>query len=71
VGSFYQHRGTYPVIPRQQEQQAAMPSYHAALPQREAGILAIDAAVHQLIEQTVQLLMDDIHGVKASKEYAV
>lgn len=67
VGSFYQHRGTYPVIPRQPEQQAALPGYRAALPQSEADIRAFDAAVRQLIEPTVQLLMDDIQGVKATK----
>jgi hypothetical protein len=48
VGSFYQHRGTYPVIPRQPEQQAALPGDRAALPQSDADIREFDAAVgHQ------------------------
>ena len=67
VGSFYQHSRTYPTIPRQPEQQAALTGYRAELPQSEADIRAFDAAVRQLIEPTVQLLMDDIQGVKATK----
>ena len=67
VGSFYQHSRTYPTIPRQPEQQAALPGYRAELPQSEADIRAFDAAVRQLITPTVQLLMDDIQGVKATK----
>jgi hypothetical protein len=67
VGSFYQHSRTHPTIPRQPEQQAALPGYRAELPQSEADIRAFDAAVRQLIAPTVQLLMDDIQGVKAMK----
>lgn len=67
VGSFYQHSRTYPIIPCQPEQQAALTGYRAELPQSEADILAFDAAVRQLIAPTVQLLMDDIQGVKANK----
>ncbi|WP_194945143.1 hypothetical protein [Limnohabitans sp. DM1] len=67
VGSFYQHSRTHPTIPRQPEQQAALPGYRAELPQSEADIRAFDAAVRQLIAPTVQLLMDDIQGVKGAK----
>ena len=67
VGSFYQHSRTHPTIPRQPEQQAALPGYRAELPQSEADIRAFDAAVRQLITPTVQLLMDDIQGVRAMK----
>ncbi len=59
VGSFYQHRSTYPAIPRQPEQQATLPGYRAALPQSDADIWAFDAAVRQIIEPTVQQLMDE------------
>ncbi|WP_090137841.1 LysM peptidoglycan-binding domain-containing protein [Limnohabitans sp. DM1] len=65
VGSFYQHSRTYPTIPRQPEQQAALSGYRAELPQSEADIRAFDAAVRQLITPTVQLLMDDIQGMKS------
>jgi hypothetical protein len=45
VGSFNQHRGAYPAIPPQPDQQAALPGYRAALPQSDADIRAFDPAV--------------------------
>ena len=67
VKSYFRNGGTVPEIPFKSALHVNLPGYKAELPQTDADIQSFDQALHQLVEQAVGQLMNDIKGVKQAK----
>jgi len=67
VKSFFRYGKTYPDVPTKAALQENLPGYSSELPQTDEDIQSFDRVLHQLVEQAVVKLMNDIKGVNEAK----